>query len=116
MPDHVETTLPVAIGTDTITGGQVPSLGRLLIDEDQGQDQWWGVWGVRSKNYSSAASAALFWQAESLTALSDTAAAVGASGASGAGSNVMRQTNLAPTYVAMLSTQATGGGAHMSHV
>jgi hypothetical protein len=116
LADHVETTLPVARGTDIVSGGQVPSLGRLTIDEDQGVDQWWGIWGIRSENYSSAASAALYWEGEALTALSDSATAVGATGASGAGSNVLRQTNLTTNYIAMLSTRATGGGAHMSHV
>jgi urease accessory protein UreF len=44
------------------------------------------------------------------------ATAVGVSGASGGGSNVMRNTDLLTSYQAILSTQATGGGAHLSHV
>jgi len=41
---------------------------------------------------------------------------VGPAGASGAGSNVVRQGALFQPWQAMLSTQASGGGAHLSHV
>lgn len=115
--DHSETTLPWLEATDTLTGGgEVPSLGKLLIDEDQAKDQWWLTWGIQSRYYSSSASAALGWQAESLTALGTTSATAGASGASGSGSNVMRNTDLTTSYIGIVSTQATGGGAHMSHI
>lgn len=116
LSDHAETTLPCIVGTDTISGGQVPSLGKLVVDEDQASaTQKWLVWGVQSRTYDSSANAALFYEAEGRTALGGAATAV-RSGASGGGSNVMRHTTLIPTDQAILSTQATGGGAHLSHI
>ena len=116
LSDHVETSLPVLIFTEASVAGDVPALGRLVIDEDQGVSQWWMTWGLESKNYSSSANAALFYEAEGRTALGGSATAVGPSGASGAGSNVMRNTALPADYIAILSTQATAAGAHLSHV
>lgn len=116
LADHVEAALPYLAFTETGVGGDVPALGRLVIDDDQGVDQWTTIWAIRSRNYSNSANAALFYQAESRTATGGSAIAAGPSGASGAGSNVMRNTTLSTTYQAVMSTQATGGGAHLSHV
>jgi hypothetical protein len=114
--DTVETTLPVLIKTVTDVPGQVPALGRLVIDEDDAEDQQWLTWGIESRNYSADATAALFYEAEGRTAMGGSAIAVGPSGASGAGSNVMRNTALASSYQAILSTQAISAGAHLSHI
>lgn len=114
--DHVETTLPCLVFTDASIGGDVPALGKLIVDEDQAADQLWLVWGVQSRYYDAAATAALFYEAEGCTALGGSATAVGPSGASGAGSNVMRNTGLTSSYQAILSSQATGGGSHWSHI
>lgn len=111
-----ETTLPVLIFTVSGVKGDVPALGRLVIDELQGADQWWVAWGLQSRWYDPAASAALFFEAESRTPLGGATAVAGPSGASGSGSNVVRQGTLTPSWQAMLSTQASGGGAHLSHV
>jgi hypothetical protein len=116
MGDNTETTLPVLIFTETGILGDVPALGRLIVDEDDADDQWWLTWGIQSRYYSSSANAALFYEAEGRTALSGSATAVGPTGASGGGSNVMRNTGLISSYQAVLSTQATGGGAHLSHI
>ncbi len=116
LGDHVETTFPCLIFTETGLAGDVPGLGKLVIDDDQGQDQSWVVWGVQSRYYDSAASAALFYEAEGRTPLGGSATAAGPAGASGGGSNVMRNTALATSYQAILSTQASGGGAHLSHI
>jgi hypothetical protein len=114
LGDNTETTLPWLVFTEADVPGTWPALGRLVIDNDASADQWWVVWGIQSRYYSSSASAALAWQAESLTAMGGSATNTGPSGASG--SSVMRNTALSTTYQAILSTQATGGGAHMSHV
>jgi hypothetical protein len=98
----------------------VDGRGRLVIDEDQAVDQNWVVWGIETNRYytftDSTGSGGLFYQAESRTALGGSAIAVGPAGASGAGSNVMRNTSLPTSNIAILSTQATAGGAHLSHV
>jgi len=113
--DHAEATLPCVVGVDTTIAGDVPALGRLVIDEDQGADQLSLLWGVQSRYYSNAATAELFYQAESRTPLSGAATAA-LTGASGAGSNTVRHTELLPSWQAVLSTQASGGGSHLSHV
>lgn len=117
LGDNVETTLPVLIFTDTGVKGDIPGLARLVIDEDQGVDQMWVTWAVQSRYYDSASSAALFYEAEGRTALGGASVVTGAAGASGgASNNVVRQATLTLGYQAMLSTQATGAGAHLSHV
>lgn len=117
LGDNTETTLPCLVFTEASVPGDVPALGRLVIDnDDASNDQWWVVSGIQSRYYDAGASAALFYEAEGRTAMGGSATAVGPSGASGAGSNVMRNTALATTYQAILSTQASGGGAHLSHI
>lgn len=111
-----ERTNPEAVLIVDGVRGDVPALGRLTIDEAQGVDQWFLMWGLQSRHYDSAPTAALAYAATALTALGTSAAAAGASGAFGSGSNVVRNTNLAPSHQAVLSTQATGGGSHLSHV
>jgi hypothetical protein len=85
-----------------------------VVDNDSSNDQWWLVWGIQSRYYSADASAALAWQAEALTAMGGSVIAVGPSGASA--TNVKRAENIGTSYQAILSTQAVGGGSHMSHV
>jgi hypothetical protein len=114
--DTVETTLPYLVKTVTGPAGDWYALGRLVIDNDQAVDQWSMLWGIQSRYYDAGASAALFYEAESRTALGGSATAAGPSGASGAGSNVMRNTDITTSYQAILSTQASGGGAHLSHI
>ena len=72
-------------------------------------------WGVQSRFYSSSANAALFYEGEGRTAMGGSATAVGPTGASGAGSNVMRNTALLASYQAILSTQATGAAPPSTH-
>jgi hypothetical protein len=71
------------------------------------------VVGVQSRFYDSAASAALYYPASGRTALGTSTVVAGAAGATG---NVIRNTDLIPTWQAIASTQATGGGTHFSHV
>jgi hypothetical protein len=120
MTTFSETTLPALIFSVPAghPKGDVPALGRLTVNEAQAVDQWWVTWGSETNDLythtDSTGSGALFYEAETRTALGGSATAVGTA-ASGAGSNVMRYT---PTtsFVSMLSTQATGGGAHLTHV
>lgn len=115
--DRVETTLPALIFTETSLAGDVPGIAKLVIDNDDATNsQYWLAWGVQSRYYDSASSAALFYEAETRTAQGGSAIAAGPSGASGAGSNVMRNTALGASYQSILSTQATAAGAHLSHV
>jgi hypothetical protein len=112
----VERTLPVLQLVARKVRGDVPALGQLSIVDFSGVDQWSAVFGLQSRYYDTAASADLFYEAEALTAMGGSAIAAGPSGASGGGSNVMRNLVLTTNYQAILSTQLTGGGAHLSHI
>jgi hypothetical protein len=116
LGDNTETTLPVLVFTDTGVKGDVPALGRLVVDDDQAVDQFWLMWGIQSRSYSSATTAELFYQAEALTAQGGSSTAAGPTGASGSGSNVMRNTSLRDVYQSVLSTQIASGSAHMTHL
>lgn len=95
--------------------GDMPALGRLQLEDRQGQLQLAAWWGLQQQNYSAAASAELFYEAESRTPVGLAALAANGS-ASGAGNNVVRHTKLVNAWQAVLSTQAAGAGAHLSHV
>lgn len=87
LSDHVETTLPALVFTETGLKGDMPGLGRLVIDNDDATNtQQFLVWGLQSRYYSSASSAALFYQAESC-AMGAAVVATGPAGASGGASN-----------------------------
>lgn len=117
MTDHAETSLPYLAFTASVPG-DVPALGRLVVDEDDGDSQAWVVAALRSRYYSADADCALFYQAESRTPLGGSAATAssGYSGtASGSGSNVVDVDNLALSWEAVLSTQAASAGSHLQH-
>jgi len=116
LADHAETVLPVCVGVDTSVGGDVPALTKVLIDEDQNVNQWWMIWGIQSRYYSSATSAALFYEAEGRTITGGSGAIVTQTGASGGGANNAVEFTCDTDYQAMLSTQASGAGAHLSHI
>jgi hypothetical protein len=96
--------------------GDVPALGRALITEGSSKDQRHCHWGVRSRYYAATSSAALGFEAESCTPLG-AATVVTLAGSSGGGTNnAVRQLTQVTDWLAMLSFQATGGGAYKSHV
>lgn len=115
LADKAETTLPYVSQVETGIKGDVPALGKLVIDEDQAVNQWTCMWGVQSRYYDSGASAALFFQAEGLT-LQGAGAATSTAAAGYSGSGSVLANTLATTYQSILSSQATGGGAHWSHI
>jgi len=114
---HSETSLPVLVWTETGITGDVPALGKLVVTEGQAVDQASVMWGVQSRNYSSSANAALFYEAESRTPKDAGAAtAAGPSGSSGSGNNTILANALTSLWQDVMSTQASGGGADLSHV
>ncbi|HYV17335.1 MAG TPA: hypothetical protein VE972_15080 [Conexibacter sp.] len=113
---HTETSLPALVFTETAPAGDVPALGRLVLTDAQSVSQGWATWGLQSAHYDAAATAALFYEAEACTPMGSAAVAT-VSGASGGGSNnVVTQASLSPTWTALLSTQGSGGGSHLTHV
>ena len=106
LSDHAETTLPWLTFTEASITGDVPALGSLVVDDDQGQSQAWVTWGLRSKNYDTALTAQLAYQAEGLTPLGGGAATASSlSGYSGTG--YILANSLATAQQAVLSTQMT---------
>ena len=110
-----ETALPVLTFAAAGVGGDVPATGRLIINnDDANNDQRWLTWGLQSRRYDPAATAALFYEAEALTPQggSTTGAESGASGGNG-----VLTGNLTYLYQSVLSTQlSAGAGAHLTHV
>lgn len=115
ISDTAETTLPYWSAVAADVPGDVAALGRLVVDEDDGEDQACVLWGIRSRNYSADATAALFWQAEALTPVSASAAtAVGPSGAHGSGSNTIEADALTTEWQDVL--KSTVGSTYFTHV
>ncbi len=125
--DHTETTLPVLIFTESTIKGQAPGLGRLVIDNDStSQHQRFVAGGIQSRFYSSADTAALYYQAEHLKPLGTAATAAPSTSATystaKSGSGWVKSTNLGPTWSGVLETMcstlalATTSTAHMTHV
>jgi hypothetical protein len=114
LGDNTETTLPCLVFTEASIPGDLSALGRLVIDNDATANQWWLTWGIQSRYYSSSANAALFYEAEGRTLMGGSALSSSGS-ASGGGNNIVLSNPLL-AWTALLSTQATGGGAHLSHV
>lgn len=112
---YKETALPVLTFAAAGVGGDVPATGRLIINnDDANNDQRWLTWGLQSRRYDPAATAALFYEAEALTPQggSTTGAESGASGGNG-----VLTGNLTYLYQSVLSTQlSAGAGAHLTHV
>lgn len=100
---------------DAVIKGDYPGRVRIVVDEDQAQAQLGLIWGLRCRQYSSATTAALRYEAEALTPM-DTAAIATVTGASGgASNNVVRHANLATTWTPVLSTTILSGTASMTH-
>lgn len=108
---YVETTLPELVSAP-IYGikGDYPARTRIIVHEDQGLAQLGLLWGIRSRHYSNANTAALVYEAEALTPL-DLAAVATVSGASGgASNNVVRHASLSTNWTPVLSTLMASGG------
>ena len=111
LSDHVETTLPVLVFTETDIPGDIPALGDLIIDEDQAQPQEVVHWGLESRYYSASSTAALFWQAESCTMQNGTVTGSPPATASG-GSGVVVDLITAGAPTSILTVGPAGGTTH----
>lgn len=109
-----EKALPVLSFLAEGVPGDMPGLGRLQLEDLQGQTQLAVWWGLQQRYYSGSADAAPFYEAETRTALGSTASAAAPAGASGG--NTLRNLNLVNAYQGIMSTQASGGGNHLAHV
>jgi hypothetical protein len=114
LSDHTETTLPEITFTETTTSGGDFPLGdrvRVVVDDDQAQDQRGLFWAFRGRNYSSATTAASAYEAEALT-LGDTATRVAKVGASGG--TVVTHGTLATYWLPVVNTNLSAG-TYLTH-
>lgn len=105
LGDHVETTNAELVFTETGILGDYPGRVRIVVDDDQGQDQRGLIWAFRSRHYDSASTARIPYEAEALGPL-DTAAKAALSGASGG--TVVTHGTLATNWTPVLSTNVAG--------
>ena len=99
-----ERTLPVLRFGLAGVPGTAPGLGRMIVQDDSGNDQYWTRWGQQHDRLSRMASTTdFFYEAEALTPLNGSTVVTGFAGASGG--HVMRQSGSTSTPAAMLSTQ-----------
>lgn len=116
LADNTETSAPYMAFTYTGIQGEVPALGKLVIDEDQGQTQRWLAWGQESRYYSSSANAGVFYEAEGRTVKGNAAIATTTGASGGATNNSVKESFLINGWQQILSTQATSAGDHLSHI
>lgn len=112
LADHVETSLAELVFTETSVSGDYPARVRVVVDEDQGQAQLGLIWGFRKRNYSSAATARLAYEAEALQPL-DSAVRAALSGASGG--TVVTHGTLLTNWTPVLGMNMAGT-AYLTHV
>jgi len=117
LDDMVETTAPNLIrvlklsAVDAVVAGDYPGRVRVVVDEDDADPQLGLLWGFRSRYYDSAATAALSYQAGSLTPL-DTAGTTTLSGAAG---TVIRHGTLSTNWTPVLKTTILAGTTELTH-
>jgi hypothetical protein len=114
LTTHNETTLPELVFTETGIKGAGFGRVRLVVTDTQGQDQLGLLWGFRCRNYSSASTARLAYEAEALTPM-DLAATSALTGASGGGSNTIQHANLGTGWTPVLNTNLLAG-TYLTHV
>ena len=109
LSDHTETSAAEITFTETTSAGGDFPLGdrvRVVVDEDDGDNQRGLFWSFRARHYSSATTAASAYEAEALTIL-DTATRVAKTGASN-GSMVTHGT-LLTSWTPVVGTNLTAG-------
>lgn len=114
LNSYTETNLPVLTGGGSPVPSEVPALGRAVFTNPQAADQAWVSVGVHG-DYSTAATAKDFYEAEACTPLGAAATSTTPTGGSGSSSNVVKHASLSSAYQAFLSSQASGGGDHWTH-
>lgn len=98
-------------GSQAVIAGDYPARARIIVTDTSGNTQLALPWGVRSRYYDAASTAALFYEAEALTPVNG-AAVTGLAGASGG--QVVSFTcpsGAQGQWITMLSTNLSAGSA-----
>lgn len=94
--------------------GELPALGRLLIEDRQAQNQVAVYLGLQRDTYSSSVDAELFYEAETRKLLGTSEVAV-LTGSSGAETKAVKSGSLVNAWQGVVSTQAASGN-HLTNV
>lgn len=110
LANHSETSAAELIWTETGLRGDTPGRVRIVATNGSTEDQRGLLLGVRSRNYDSATTAALAYEAEAMTAM-DTATGAVLSGSSGSGNNTIKHASLSGSWwTPIVKTDLTSGG------
>lgn len=108
LSDHSETTLPELKFTETDIRGDYPARVRILVDEDDAEDQGSLIWAMRSRHYvGNDDTKKVVYQAEELDPLDIATASGAVTGASG-GTAVIHS-DIAEEWTPVLGTDIAGG-------
>jgi hypothetical protein len=108
-----EVTKPALVFLAENVPGELPALGRLVLEDRQGQNQMAAYVGLQRDTYSSSVDAELFYEAETRKLLG-TSESVALAGASGAEGKAVKSAQLVKGWQGVVSTQAASGN-HMAH-
>jgi hypothetical protein len=86
------------------------------VTDAQGVNQWQVDAAIQNRYRDTAGSAALFFEAETLTPLSTATATAGPVGASGSGSNVIRHTGVPTAWTGIVKGELVSGPTPLTHV
>jgi len=104
--NYEETTLPALVFTAKDVPGDMPALGRLVLEDRSGSNQQIARWGFQSESYDAATTARLYYEAEELT-LIGTAAKAAQAGASGG--NVVTSPGLVSSFQPIIGLKLSSG-------
>lgn len=102
-------------GSQAAISGDNPGRCRIAVTDTSGSAQKGMLWGLRSRYYDPSPSAALFYEAEALTALNGAASV---SNAAASGGNWVTYTppgNALKSWVGLLSTNILSGNVPVTH-
>jgi len=104
----LEFELPQVLGT-------APGILRVQV-KNEGAINWMGaICAIESRDHSSAATAALMYEAEALTLLGNAAKATRAGGSGGEANNVVKSGALTSTWQSLLLSKIAATGEHLTH-
>lgn len=105
LTDHTETTLPALVFTETGIKGDMPAVGKLVIDNDQSTGQVWLTWGLHSRDFLSTSLTPLLIQAENTAGglITHGSGVASTAVASASGGNAARSTSLGSSIAEFLT-------------
>lgn len=97
--------------SDAVISGDYPARCRIVVTEGSGNDQRGLLWGLRSRHYDDATTAALAYEAEDMTPVSPATVSTLTGASGGATDNRVSHAAILTAWTAVLTTDLTDGGA-----